>query len=302
MSSHSHDHHPDGHSHCGGDGHVHSHTPKVTRNNLRRVGLAAGLTGLFMIAEIIGGFISGSLALLADAGHMLMDFVALALAWVAFKISARPPNKKYSFGYDRVPVLIAFVNGLTLCLVSIWIVKEAIHRFIEPGEILATPMLVIAVLGLVVNIVVFKILSGADQNNFNVRGAMLHVLGDLLGSIGAILAAIIILLTNWTLADPLLSILVAGLILRSAYLLIKETAQVLIQAVPRKLDTEAIQKNLLDRFPSISAISDLHIWSMSHDEFVMTLKIHKAGTKGGTATSDQIRAYSRDLFDKSDYD
>ena len=297
MRSHSHDHHhPDGLSHCGGHEHGHSHAPKVTQNNIRRVGLAAILTGLFMIAEIIGGVVSGSLALIADAGHMFTDFVALALAWLAFRISARAPNERYSFGYNRVPVLIAFVNGLSLCLVAVWIVIEAVQRFSDPGEILAMPMLVIAGLGLVVNLVVFKILSGADQHNFNVRGAMLHVLGDLLGSIGAILAAIIILLTNWTLADPILSILVAVLILRSAILLVKETAHVLVQAVPKKFDINAIQDDVLNRFPSIGSISDMRIWSMSHDEYVMTFKIHENGENAEISTNDQIRAYLSETY------
>lgn len=281
MSSHSHTHsHDDGHTHsydhdhthCHGLGHTHSHAPKVTRNNLRRVGLAAFLTGLFMIAEIVGGLISGSLALLADAGHMLMDFVALLLAWLAFLVGARPANQNYNFGFNRVAVLIAFINGLTLFIVSFWIVWEAVQRFLTPGEVLATPMLIIAIMGLVVNLIVFKILAGADQGNFNIRGAMLHVLGDMLGSIGAILAAIIILFTNWTLADPILSILVAIIILRSAWALIKETGHVLIQGAPRQLDPEDVRQEIKRFLPEISTFQDFRIWSMSHDELVLTFR------------------------------
>jgi len=202
-------HHHHGHSHGHSHHHGHSHGGE---NNRSRVGFAAALTGLFMMAEIVGGLISGSLALLADAGHMLTDFAALAMAWGAFTIAKRPADWKHTFGYDRLAILVAFVNGLTLFLVAAWIVREAIERFHSPSEILAGPMLWVAIGGLVVNLLVFKILTGADQENLNIRGAVLHVLGDLLGSVAAIIAALVIMKTGWTPIDPLLSVLVAGLI------------------------------------------------------------------------------------------
>ena len=225
MSGHSHSHPEKDHAHHDHAHHDHGvgghcHTPKVNEGNRNRVGIAAVLTGLFMFAEIAGGLLSGSLALLADAGHMLMDFAALAMAWGAFTIAKRPANWRLSYGYDRVSILAAFVNGLTLFLVALWIIWEAAHRFIEPGEILAGPMLWVAIAGLAVNLLVFGVLIGADQENLNIRGAVLHVMGDLLGSVAAIAAAIIILMTGWVLADPLLSVLVAVLILRSAWSLI----------------------------------------------------------------------------------
>lgn len=261
-----HDHSHHDHSHTG-----HSHAPKVDEKNRNRVGLAAALTGLFMIAEVVGGLISGSLALLADAGHMMTDFAALAMAWGAFSIAKRPANWRLSYGYDRVSILVAFVNGLTLFALSIWIIWEAIQRILEPGEVLAGPMLWVAIAGLVVNLVVFKILLGADQHNLNIRGAVLHVLGDLLGSVAAIAAAIIILLTGWMLADPLLSVLVALLILRSAWFLIRDSAHVLLQGAPNGLDKREIEADLLQEIPELRRVEHVHAWSVTPERPILTL-------------------------------
>lgn len=273
-NSHSHHHHED-HDHCHHDhGHGlggHCHTPKVNEKNRRRVGIAAVLTGLFMFAEVAGGIMSGSLALLADAGHMLMDFAALAMAWGAFTIAKRPANWRLSYGYDRVSILAAFVNGMTLFAVAVWIVWEAISRFIEPTEILTGPMLWVAIAGLIVNILVFWVLIGADQENLNIRGAVLHVLGDLLGSVAAILAAVIILLTGWVIADPILSILVAILILRSAWSLIRDSAHVLLQGAPRGLDKRDIEADLLATIPEIRRVDHLHAWSVTPERPIVTL-------------------------------
>jgi len=253
-----------------------------------------------MIAEVAGGLISGSLALLADAGHMMMDFAALAMAWLAFQIARKPANANYTYGYYRFQILIAFVNGLTLFLVSGWIIWEALQRFITPGEILAGPMLYIAIAGLVVNLVVFKILSGADQHNLNVKGAMLHVLGDLLGSVAAIAAAVIILMTGWTLADPILSVLVACLILRSAYGLIKASAHVLMQGTPQTVDVKEMQANLLKAIPDISAISELRIWSLTNDDTVLTLKASLSADASRDVQIETVRAYFADKYNIKD--
>jgi len=274
MSGHSHshsDHTHGGHSHHDHSHAGHSHAPKVDEKNRSRVGLAAALTGLFMIAEVVGGLISGSLALLADAGHMMTDFAALAMAWGAFSIAKRPANWRLSYGYDRVSILVAFVNGLTLFALSIWIIWEAIQRILEPGDVLAGPMLWVAIAGLVVNLVVFKILMGADQHNLNIRGAVLHVLGDLLGSVAAIAAAIIILLTGWMLADPLLSVLVALLILRSAWFLIRDSAHVLLQGAPNGLDKREIEADLLQEIPELRRVEHVHAWSVTPERPILTL-------------------------------
>src|SRR5690606_34074649 len=164
----------------------------------RRVQIALVLTGLFMLVEVAGGLLSGSLALLADAGHMLTDTMALALAAVAFRVAARPADAKRSFGYHRFQILAAFVNGLTLIVIVGWILVEAVQRFMNPTAVTGGLMLVVAAAGLLVNVVVFTILHRGDQENLNMRGAALHVLGDMLGSIAAIVAAIVILATGWT--------------------------------------------------------------------------------------------------------
>lgn len=268
MADHAHSHHDHDHDHS------HSHAPKVDENNRRRVGLAAVLTGLFMVAEVAGGLISGSLALLADAGHMMTDFAALAMAWGAFQIARKPANWRHTFGYDRVSILVAFVNGLTLFGVAIWIVWEAFHRILNPGDILAGPMLYVAIAGLAVNLVVFKILMGADQHNLNIRGALLHVLGDLLGSVAAIAAAVIIMTTGWVAADPILSVLVAVLILRSALALIRESAHILLQGAPDRLDRREIEADLLAHIPELRRLDHIHAWAVTPDKPILTLNAY----------------------------
>lgn len=258
-----------GHHHYHGHGHNHSH---AKGNNRTRVGIAALLTGLFMIAEVAGGLISSSLALLADAGHMMTDFAALAMAWAAFTIAKRPADRKYTFGYDRFSILIAFVNGLTLFLVAVWVLWEAFHRIYTPSEILAGPMLWIAIGGLIVNLVVFKILTGADQENLNIRGAVLHVLGDLLGSVAAIIAALIIMKTGWMPIDPILSVLVAGLILRSAWYLIKDSAHILLEGAPANIDRHVVGEDLLAHIEGLISVNHIHIWSITPERPLLTLK------------------------------
>lgn len=264
-----HHHHGHSHGHSHGHGHSHSHGGE---NNRTRVGIAAALTGLFMVAEVMGGLISGSLALLADAGHMLTDFAALAMAWGAFTIAKRPADWKHTFGYDRFSILVAFVNGLTLFLVAAWILWEAFHRIQSPGEILAGPMLWIAIAGLVVNLVVFKILTGADQDNLNIRGAVLHVLGDLLGSVAAIIAALVIMKTGWLPIDPILSVLVAILILRSAWFLVKDSAHILLEGAPAHIDRRAIREDLPEHIEGLIRVEHIHAWSITPERPILTLE------------------------------
>lgn len=266
MGAHHHHGHSHDHSHHG---HSHSH---VGENNRTRVGVAALLIGLFMIAEIVGGLISGSLALLADAGHMLTDFAALAMAWGAFTIAKRPANWKHTFGYDRFSILIAFVNGLTLFLIALWIVWEAFHRIQTPENILAGPMLWVAIGGLVINLIVFKILTGADQENLNIRGAILHVLGDLLGSVAAVIAALVIMRTGWTPIDPLLSVLVAVLILRSAWVLIKDSAHILLEGAPSNIDRRAIREDLPRHIDNLIRVEHIHAWSITPERPMLTME------------------------------
>ena len=250
-----------------------------------------------MVVEAVGGYISGSLALLADAGHMLTDFAALAMAWAAFTIAKRPANWRHTFGFDRFSILIAFVNGLTLFVVAALIVKEAIERLHTPGEVLAGPMLYVAIAGLVVNLLVFWILRGADQHNLNIRGAILHVLGDLLGSVAAIVAAVIILQTGWTPIDPILSVLVAIIILRSAWVLVKDSAYILLEAAPKHIDRRAITKDLLNHIPDILAVEHIHAWSITPERPMLTLEAFVGPNTRIEPVSQAIRTRLKEKFE-----
>ena len=210
---------------------THSHA-----TDSRRLGWALGITGAFMLIEVAGGLLSGSLALLADAGHMLTDTAALALAWIAARLALRPGSTPGSDGHHRAQVIAAFVNAVALFGVVGWIAWEAVQRMLAPREIAGATMLGIAVLGLLANVAVLRVLGGDQHSNMNVAAARLHVLGDLLGSIGASIAAIVILATGWTPIDPLLSIAVALLIVRSACVLLLKSGRILLDREPDGVD------------------------------------------------------------------
>lgn len=269
---HSHDHHPthDHHAH-GGHGH-HDHTPSVTAGNERRIRLVLLLTATYALVQAIGGWLAGSLALIADSGHMISDAAALALALVAYRFAARAPDKRRTYGFDRVRVLAALANGAMLLLLVAWIVWEAISRFQQPVEVMAVPMLIVASIGLVVNIVGAVVLSSGNRGDSNLRGALLHVVGDLLGSVGAIAAALGIMWTGWTILDPLLSIGVALLVVRSAWRLVSESIQVLLQTTPAGLDPSEIQKEL-KRLEGIDEAGHFHAWTLTDDRTIATVHV-----------------------------
>lgn len=258
--------------------------------------IALVLTGIFMIVEVIGGIISGSLALLADAGHMLTDTMALALAAMAFQVCKRPPDGKLTFGYQRFQILAAFVNGLSLLLVVGWILFEAVSRFFEPKEILGETMLVVAVAGLIVNLISFAVLHSGDQDNLNIRGAALHVAGDLLGSVAAIVAAIVIITTGWNLIDPLLSIAVAALILKSAWKLVRRSAHVLLEGAPEWLSVQAMQDRIVASVPGVGEIHHVHIWGLTPQKLMLTM--HMSMSSGAGSQSNVIRDVKRFLQDE----
>ena len=198
----------------------------------QRLGWALGITGTFMVLEVIGGWLSGSLALLADAGHMLTDTAALALAWGAACLAQRRPDAPRHHGHHRLQVIAALVNAVALIGVVGWILWEALERIREPRAVAGAAMLGIALLGLVANVAVLRVLRGGHEQNINVAAARLHVLGDLLGSIGASIAAVVILTTGWTPIDPILSVAVALLIVRSAWALLVKSTKILAERRP----------------------------------------------------------------------
>ena len=244
-----------------------------SHGNMRRVIIALILTGVFMIVEVVGGILSGSLALLADAGHMLTDTMALALAAVAFHVSKRPADSRRTFGYQRFQILAAFVNGLTLLVIVGWIMVEAVRRFISPHEVLGQTMLIVAGAGLVVNIIAFTVLHGGDRDNLNIRAAALHVAGDMLGSVAAIVAAIVIIYTGWLAVDPLLSIAVAFLILKSAWALVKRSAHVLLEGAPEWLDIDLMRDHLVENVPEVTSIHHVHVWGMTPQDLMLTMHV-----------------------------
>jgi cobalt-zinc-cadmium efflux system protein len=264
VEQHAHSHHE--HEHGG-----HHHTPEVSRDNERRIFIAMWLTGGFMVAEVVGGLISGSLALIADAGHMATDTAALGLAWLAFRLSQRPADTSRSYGYHRGEVLAAFVNGIAMLALVLWILVEAVQRLFAPVEIMGGIMLWIAVGGLLVNCVAFWLLHGGSKENLNIQGAAVHVLGDLLGSVAAIIAAGVIIWTGWTPIDPLLSIAVALLVLRSAWFIARQSAHILMEGAPPGLEPAQIKSDLLGNIDGLEDVHHVHTWSLNQERPLVTL-------------------------------
>ncbi len=249
-----------------------------------------------MLVEVVGGLIAGSLALLADAGHMLTDTAALGLASVAVLVARRPGDAQRSYGYHRFPVLAAYVNALTLLLIVVWIAAEAVGRIRQPVEILAGPMLAVAVVGLLVNLAAFRLLHGGRTDSLNVRGALLHVLGDLLGSAAAIVAALVILATGWTLIDPLLSLLVALLVLKSAVSLLRRSGHVLMEGGPEDLDAADVARTIAATVPGVGSVHHVHIWSLSPGRPIVTLHACVDGAAGHDRALERVRACLRERF------
>ena len=252
----------------GSHDHQHSHS---AAGNEWRMGAAALLTGLFMFAEVAGGIASGSLALLADAGHMLTDFASLSLAWFGFRLARRPADWRRTYGFDRFQVLIAFTNGLALFAIAAWIVYEAYERLATLAPVAGGIMVVIATLGLLVNVGAFVLLQGADRDNLNVRGAAVHVLGDLLGSVAALIAGAVILATGWTPIDPLLSIVVAAIIVRSGWQVAAEAGHILLEGAPAELDARNIGPDLVANVQGVEGVHHVHVWSITQERRMVTL-------------------------------
>ena len=263
----SHDH--KGHSRHHGHGHSHD----VDADSERRVLIVLVMTASFMLVEVVGGLLSGSLALLADAGHMLTDAGALALAWFAFRIGRRPADASRSYGYHRLKVIAAFSNGIALVIITIWIVIEAVTRFVDPVTVESELMMGVAALGLLVNIVGFIILHRGDRSSINMRGASLHVLSDLLGSVAALGAGIIIYFTGWMPIDPLLSLLICGLIIYTAVGLVRDAGHILLEGTPDDMEAARIREHLMAAIPAIEDVHHLHIWLLTEGRPVMTLHV-----------------------------
>lgn len=228
---------------------------------------ALAITGVYFFAELLGGILTNSLALLSDAGHMASDIAALGLSLFAFQMARRPATAKKSYGYHRLEILAALINGLMLWLVVGVIFNEAYRRFLDPPQVHSLGMLLVASLGLLVNVVTGAILYG--HGSLNLRGAFLHVVGDALGSVGAVAAGLVMLATGWYLADPLVSVLIGFLILYTSWGLVRESVDVLMQSVPEGIDVEELQRSL-EQVSGVIKVHDLHVWAVTSGVFTLS--------------------------------
>ncbi len=243
--------------------HAHGHPHERARGESRRaLTLVLLLTASFTAVEIVGGLLTGSLALLADAGHMLSDNLSLGLALFAAWLAGRPATPERSFGYQRAEILAALFNGVTLVAISIWIFVEAYSRLREPPEIPGSPLLAIAAIGLLVNVAGAVILSRSAGENLNAQGALRHVIADALGSIGVMVAALVIILTGWRYADPLVSVAIGLLILASSWTLLRDSTNILLEATPRGIDAEEVGRKMAGA-EGVIEVHDLHIWTIT---------------------------------------
>ncbi|MBJ2252470.1 cation transporter [Pseudomonas sp. MF6784] len=246
----------------------HSHAT-VRAGHERKLWMALGLTGSFMIAEVIGAFVTGSLALLSDAAHMMTDALALAISLVAIQVAKRAADRKRTFGYARFEILAAAFNALLLFGVAFYILYEAYLRLQAPAEIQSTGMLVIAVLGLIVNLISMRLLSAASGESLNVKGAYLEVWSDMLGSIGVIIAAVLIMFTGWGWVDSVVAAAIGFWVVPRTWTLLKASMNVLLQGVPDGIDIDAVEQ-AIHAVPGVRKVHDLHIWALTSGKNVLS--------------------------------
>lgn len=236
----------------------------------RRLIIAMIITGITMILEVVGGLLSGSLALLSDAGHMFSHLFALGISYVAILLACRPPTEAQSYGFYRAEILAALANGLTLLVIVAWILYEAWERFQHPSPISSGQMFIVAAIGLVVNAITALLLREASHRDINIRGAFIHVLGDMGSSVGVVIGAVLIWLTGWTLIDPIISVLIALVILYWSAKLLWDAVRILLQSTPRELSHEAIEQALIKNIPEIQGVHHIHVWELTTRMYVMT--------------------------------
>lgn len=284
--------------------HDHSHA-KTT--NSKRLAIALGLTGTFLIAEVIGGVVFNSLALLSDAAHMLTDVMALVIALMAIKIGSRPADLQRTFGYRRLEILAAALNAAVLFIIAFYILYEAWERFQDPPEVASTGMLIVAGLGLIVNLISMRVLQGGNDSSLNMRAAYMEVFADMVGSIGVIIAAIIIKYTGWWQVDPILAVLIGLWVLPRTWKLLGESMNILLEGVPLGIEVQKLHDELA-AIPNVTGIHDLHVWAVTSgqnsltahlvtasyptDGAIMTAAREVAGKHGITHTNFQIEVES----------
>jgi cobalt-zinc-cadmium efflux system protein len=250
-------------------GHAHGVSAKADR---RYLSVALGLIVAFMIVELVAAFVSGSLALVADAGHMLIDAGAIGGSIWALHLAQRPASTTWSFGLKRAEILAAAVNGVTLLVVGLLVLFEAVHRLVHPVAVHGATMVVVAVVGVVVNVVATWVLSKANRSSLNVEGAFQHILTDLYGFIGTAVAGAIIITTGWNRADPLASLFVVALVLRAAWGLLRASGRILLEGTPEAVDLDDVRQHLSE-LPEVIAVHDLHAWTLTSDLPALTAHV-----------------------------
>ena len=273
-------------------GNAHDHAAGA---NTKMLAIALGLTTAFLIAELIGSFVFNSLALLSDAAHMFTDSAALAIALAAVKIGQRPADDARTFGYRRFEILAAAFNALLLFAVAGYVLWEGISRFFQPSEVESTGMLIVAAIGLVVNIIAMRLLSAGKDQSLNVKGAYLEVWADMLGSIGVIVGAVVIMLTGWQWIDPLVAIGIGLWVLPRTWILLKETTQILLEGVPRGIDL-AILRAAIDATPGVAGVHDLHVWSLSSDDHSLSTHVELVDGADFEVVRTQVAKTLHDLY------
>jgi cobalt-zinc-cadmium efflux system protein len=282
-----HHHHPPGSPSAGDD--------ETRRAHRRALRIAFALTASFTVVEIVGGLLTGSLALLADAVHMLSDNLSLALALLAVRLAARPSTPQRSYGYKRAEILAALFNGVALIAVSIWILYEAFQRLESPEPVAGVGMLAVATAGMLANLAALRVLMPGSGENLNLRGAMRHVLADLAGSVGAIAAALVIVTTGFDRADPIIGALIAVLVALSAVPIIRDSVRILLEQAPAGLDAEEVG-NALAAAPGVTSVHDLHVWTITSGFAALSAHVLVAADEDCHARRRELEALLADRF------
>ena len=282
-------------SHLRGESHDHNHRHGRSMESRRLLTVVLALTALYMVAEFLGGLWTGSLALLADAGHMLADVAALGLALLAVWFSARPATPRKTFGYYRLEIFAALINGAGLILISLFIFYEAYERWFTPHRIRSVAMTLVAAGGLVMNLICVRLLHREREDDLNVRGAWLHIVGDMLGSVGAIVAGLLITLFGWNVVDPLISVLIGLLIVWSSWHLIRDATNVLLEGTPAHINLAAVERAILET-EGVANVHDLHIWTITSGREALSAHVLHAYSISQADLLKQLRAKLHELF------
>lgn len=262
----------------------------------RRFRLATLIVSVVFIAELVGGFLTNSLALLSDAAHVFADVFALAMSWAAISLASRPPTERSTFGYHRIEIFAAMINALSLLVIAGMIAYEAIHRFIQPEQVLSLQMLIIATVGLAANLSVAVLLQGDDRSNLNVRSARLHVIGDALASVGVIVGGVVMLVTGWYIVDPIISVGIAALLVAGGSRVAAQSGRILLEGTPPDLSLASIRE-AIESIPGVQGTHDIHVWSLCSDYRALSAHV-EIQTQSTDDTHSLLQAINAILWEK----